>query len=85
MLPCAACATFSGWSLQFDIASLVVTEWHGLQRRPGNVAYCSFGSFAGDAGLLSRGLSSGVDCRVGSLTGDLILDLQPKPAIGAVR
>jgi hypothetical protein len=73
MLPRAACATSPGGHCKFDIASLVVTEWHCFLLRPGDVADCPLGCVAVDAGLLIRGPSSGVNCSVDPPTGGTTL------------
>jgi hypothetical protein len=62
---------------------LVGTEWHCFQFWPGDVADCEPGRLAVDAGLLTRGPSSGVDCGVDPLTGDPALALLASPAGGA--
>ncbi len=67
----ARCAPLPpGVHCKFDIASLVVTEWHRFLLRPGDIADCPLGCVAVDANLLTRGASFGVDPGVGQLTGD---------------
>ena len=74
---------FPGGRCKFDIALLVVTEWHCLLFRPGEVADCPLGCVAVDAALATRGPQSGVDRGVDSPKGDRTLASLPQHVDGA--
>ena len=68
-----------GGHCKFDIAALVVFEWHCFLLLPGDVVDCPLGCVAVDASLLTRGPSFGVDRGVGQLAGVSTLALLPNP------